>query len=213
MNSLLNNLLHPLTLVTFFPLVGVLIILFLKQEQKDAARWVALLTSLITFGFSLVVLAYFNPSYPDLQEVINLPWIPIAQWEIRYYLGVDGLSILLLLLTTLLTPVSILSTWTAVEDRVKDFMLFFLLLEVGMVGVFLAQDLFLFYIFWEFTLVPMYFLIGIWGGPRRMYAAVKFFLYTMAGSILMMLAILWLGIYQGSFQVPDLNAKGGIPAN
>lgn len=213
MNSLLNNLLHPLTLVTFFPLVGVLIILFLKQEQKDAARWVALLTSLITFGFSLVVLAYFNPSYPDLQEVINLPWIPIAQWEIRYYLGVDGLSILLLLLTTLLTPVSILSTWTAVEDRVKDFMLFFLLLEVGMVGVFLAQDLFLFYIFWEFTLVPMYFLIGIWGGPRRMYAAVKFFLYTMAGSILMLLAILWLGIYQGSFQVPDLIAKGGIPAN
>ncbi len=213
MNSLLNNLLHPLTLVTFFPLVGVLIILFLKQEQKNAARWVALITSLITFGFSLVVLAYFNPSYPDLQEVINLPWIPIAQWEIRYYLGVDGLSILLLLLTTLLTPISILSTWTAVEDRVKDFMLFFLLLEVGMVGVFLAQDLFLFYIFWEFTLVPMYFLIGIWGGPRRMYAAVKFFLYTMAGSILMLLAILWLGIYQGSFQVPDLIAKGGIPAN
>jgi len=213
MNSLLNNLLHPLTLVTFFPLVGVLIILFLKQEQKNAARWVALITSLITFGLSLVVLAYFNPSYPDLQEVINLPWIPIAQWEIRYYLGVDGLSILLLLLTTLLTPISILSTWTAVEDRVKDFMLFFLLLEVGMVGVFLAQDLFLFYIFWEFTLVPMYFLIGIWGGPRRMYAAVKFFLYTMAGSILMLLAILWLGIYQGSFQVPDLIAKGGIPAN
>ncbi len=213
MNSLLNNLLHPLTLVTFFPLVGVLIILFLKQEQKNAARWVALITSLITFGFSLVVLAYFNPSYPDLQEVINLPWIPIAQWEIRYYLGVDGLSILLLLLTTLLTPISILSTWTAVEDRVKDFMLFFLLLEVGMVGVFLAQDLFLFYIFWDFTLVPSYFLIGIWGGPRRMYAAVKFFLYTMAGSILMLLAILWLGIYQGSFQVPDLIAKGGIPAN
>jgi NADH-quinone oxidoreductase subunit M len=92
-------------------------------------------------------------------------------------------------------------------------MVFFLLLEVGMLGVFLAQDLFLFYIFWEFTLVPMYFLIGIWGGPRRIYAAIKFFLYTMAGSILMLLAILWLGIYQGSFSVPDLIAKGGIPAN
>jgi NADH-quinone oxidoreductase subunit M len=92
-------------------------------------------------------------------------------------------------------------------------MLFFLLLEVGMIGVFLAQDLFLFYVFWEFTLVPMYFLIGVWGGPRRMYAAVKFFLYTMAGSILMLLAILWLGIYQGSFQLPDLVAKGGIPAD
>jgi NADH-quinone oxidoreductase subunit M len=110
-------------------------------------------------------------------------------------------------------PISILSTWTAVEERVKDFMLFFLLLEVGMVGVFLAQDLFLFYIFWEFTLVPMYFLIGIWGGPRRIYAAIKFFLYTMAGSILMLLAILWLGTTQGTFSLPDLIAKGGIPAN
>jgi NADH-quinone oxidoreductase subunit M len=114
------------------------------------------------------------------------------------------------LLTTLLSPISILSTWTAVEDRVKDFMLFFLLLEIGMIGVFLAQDLFLFYIFWEFTLVPMYFLIGIWGGPRRIYAALKFFLYTMAGSILMLLAILWLGTVQGTFSVPDLMAKGGI---
>jgi NADH-quinone oxidoreductase subunit M len=98
-----------------------------------------------------------------------------------------------------------------VEERVKDFMIFFLLLEVGMMGVFLAQDLFLFYIFWEFTLVPMYFLIGIWGGPQRMYAAVKFFLYTMAGSVLMLLAILWLGIYQGSFSVPELVDLGGIP--
>jgi NADH-quinone oxidoreductase subunit M len=213
MNSLANTLFHPLTLVTFFPLVGVLVLLFLREEQKTAARWVALITSLITFGISLLVLAYFDPANPDLQEVVDILWIPLAGGEIHYYLAVDGLSILLLLLTTLLTPISILSTWSAVEDRVKDFMIFFLLLEVGMVGVFLAQDLFLFYVFWEFTLVPMYFLIGIWGGPRRMYAAVKFFLYTMAGSILMLLAILWLGIYQGSFQVPDLIAKGGIPAN
>jgi len=213
MNSIVMNLLHPLTLVTFFPLVGVLVLLFLREEQKAAARWIALGVSLINFVFSLIVLANFNPSNPDLQQVINLPWIPVAGWEIRYFLAVDGLSILLLLLTTLLTPISILSTWTAVEDRVKDFMIFFLLLEVGMIGVFLAQDLFLFYIFWEFTLVPMYFLIGIWGGQRRMYAAVKFFLYTMAGSILMLLAILWRGIYQGSFQVPDLVARNNIPAN
>ena len=144
--------------------------------------------------------------------VIDLPWIPISKWQVHYFLAVDGLSILLLLLTTFLTPISILSTWTAVEDRVKDFMIFFLLLEMGMVGVFLAQDLFLFYIFWEFTLVPMYFLIGVWGGPNRMYAAVKFFLYTMAGSILMLLAILWLGIQQGSFQLPELLAKDAIPA-
>ena len=172
----------------------------------------ALITSLVTFGISIAVLAQFDPANPDLQLVVNLPWIQVAGWNIAFHLGVDGLSILLVLLTTFLTPISILSTWTAVEERVKDFMIFFLLLEVGMVGVFLAQDLFLFYIFWEFTLVPMYFLIGIWGGPRRMYAAIKFFLYTMAGSILMLLAILWLGINQGTFSVPELIAKGGIPA-
>ncbi len=204
---------HPLNLVTFFPIAGVLVILFLKQEQKNAIRWVALVTSLITFGISISVLAQFDAANPDLQLSINLPWIQVAGWNIHYALAVDGLSILLMLLTTFLTPISILSTWTAIEDRVKDFMIFFLLLEVGMMGVFLAQDLFLFYIFWEFTLVPMYFLIGIWGGPNRMYAAIKFFLYTMAGSILMLLAILWLGIYQGTFSVPELIAKGGIPAN
>jgi NADH-quinone oxidoreductase subunit M len=209
----MNFVFHPLTLVTFFPLVGVLVLLFLREEQKDLARWTALITSLITFGISIAVLVQFNPANPDLQLVINLPWIQVSSWNISYHMGVDGLSILLLLLTTFLTPLSILSTWTAIEDRVKDFMLFFLLLELGMVGVFLAQDLFLFYVFWEFTLVPMYFLIGIWGGPRRMYAAIKFFLYTMAGSILMLLAILWLGITQGTFSVPDLTAMGGIPGN
>ncbi len=209
----MNFVFHPLTLVTFFPLVGVLVLLFLKEEQKDLARWTALITSLITFGISIAVLAQFNPANPDLQLVIDLPWIQVSSWNISYHMGVDGLSILLLLLTTFLTPLSILSTWTAIEDRVKDFMLFFLLLELGMVGVFLAQDLFLFYVFWEFTLVPMYFLIGIWGGPRRMYAAIKFFLYTMAGSILMLLAILWLGITQGTFSVPDLVSMGGIPGN
>jgi NADH-quinone oxidoreductase subunit M len=209
----MNLILHPLTLVTFFPLVGVLVLLFLKEEQKDVARWTALVTSLVTFGISIAVLVQFNPSDPDLQMVVNVPWIQVAGWNINYQLGVDGLSILLLLLTTFLMPLAIFSTWKAVDERVKDFMLFFLLLEVGMVGVFLAQDLFLFYIFWEFTLVPMYFLIGVWGGPRRMYAAVKFFLYTMAGSILMLLAILWLGINQGTFSVPALIAKGGIPPN
>jgi NADH-quinone oxidoreductase subunit M len=206
----MNFFLQPLTLLTFFPLVGVIVLLFLKSEWKSAIRWTALITSLITFGISIWVLTMFNASNPDLQLVSRYPWITVAGWNIQYFLAVDGLSILLVLLTTVLTPVSILSTWTAVEDRVKEFMIFFLLLELGMIGVFLAQDLFLFYIFWEFTLVPMYFLIGIWGGPRRIYAAIKFFLYTMAGSILMLLAILWLGIVQGTFSVPDLMAKGGI---
>ena len=209
----MDFLINPLTLVTFFPLVGVLVLLFINKEQKNALRWTALITSLLTFAISVWILVQFEPGNPDLQFVINLPWIQVAGWNISYYMGVDGISILLVMLTTFLVPISILSTWTAVEDRVRDFMIFFLLLEVGMVGVFLAQDLFLFYIFWEFTLVPMYFLIGIWGGQRRMYAAIKFFLYTMAGSILMLLAILWLGIYQGTFAVPELIAKGGIPAD
>ncbi|MDI6768664.1 MAG: NADH-quinone oxidoreductase subunit M [Anaerolineales bacterium] len=204
---------NPLNLVTLFPLVGVLALLFIPSGKKNLLRWTALLASLATFGLSIWMLTMFNKSNPDLQMVISLPWIQVAGWNIHYAMGVDGLSILLVLLTTFLTPISILSTWTAVEERVKDFMLFFLLLEVGMLGVFMAQDLFLFYIFWEFTLVPMYFLIGVWGGPRRIYAAIKFFLYTMAGSILMLLAILWLGIYQETFSVPELIAKGGIPAD
>jgi len=209
----MNFFLQPLTLTTFFPLVGILVLLFLKSEQKSAIRWTALITALATFGVSLWAFSMFNANNPDLQLVAQYDWITVAGWNIQYYMGVDGLSILLVLLTTFLTPISILSTWTAVEERVKDFMIFFLLLEVGMLGVFMAQDLFLFYIFWEFTLVPMYFLIGIWGGPRRIYAAIKFFLYTMAGSILMLLAILWLGINQGTFTVPDLIAMGGIPGN
>jgi NADH-quinone oxidoreductase subunit M len=209
----MNFFLQPLTLLTFLPLLGILILFFIPSSAKNTLRWVALGTSLVVFALSLWVLGMFDASNPDLQLVAQYDWIQVAGWNIQYYMGVDGLSILLVLLTAFLTPISILSTWTAVEERVKDFMIFFLLLEVGMTGVFLAQDLFLFYIFWEFTLVPMYFLIGIWGGPRRIYAAIKFFLYTMAGSILMLLAILWLGIYGGTFSVPELIEQGNIPAN
>jgi NADH-quinone oxidoreductase subunit M len=210
----MNFVFQPLTMVTFFPLVGIVVLLFLRADQKETARWVALITSLITFGISIAVLAQFNPNNPELQMVVKQPWIKISDWIIYYYLGIDGLSILLVLLTTFLTPIAILSTWSAIEDRVKEFMIFFLLLEVGMVGVFLSMDLFLFYVFWEFTLVPMYFLIGMWGGANRMYAAVKFFLYTMAGSILMLLAIIWLGLQGGTFEVPELiAASANIPAN
>ena len=202
-----------LTWVTFTPLLGVLVILFLPKDRNNLTRWVAILGSTITFIISLIMLTQFDSSSPSLQMVERRPWFQLAGIEIEYFIGVDGLSLLLVLLTTFLTPISILSTWSAVEERVKEFMIFFLLLEIGMVGVFLAQDLFLFYIFWEFTLVPMYFLIGIWGGPRRVYAAIKFFLYTMAGSILMLLAILWLGIRFESFSVPDLIQYAGIPAD
>jgi len=202
-----------LSWVTFTPVLGVLVLLLLPKDRRNLLRWVAVLTSMVAFGLSLVMLAQFDQTNASLQMVERLPWFQLAGMQIEYFLGVDGLSVLLVLLTTFLTPISIISTWSAVEDRVKEFLIFFLLLEVGMVGVFLAQDIFLFYIFWEFTLVPMYFLIGIWGGPRRVYAAIKFFLYTMAGSILMLLAILWLGITFESFSVPDLIAQGGIPGS
>jgi NADH-quinone oxidoreductase subunit M len=201
-----------LTLVTFTPLVGAILVLLLPKDRTREVRWFALAVALLTFVLSLVMLAMFNPANPDLQLVEQVTWIRVGTFEVQYYLGVDGLSVLLVLLTTLLVPISILSTWTAVEERVKDFMAFFLLLATGMTGVFLAQDLFLFYVFWEFTLVPMYFLIGVWGGERRMYAAVKFFLYTMAGSILMLLAIIWLGLQGGTFALPELIARGAIPA-
>ncbi|MEK6221186.1 MAG: NADH-quinone oxidoreductase subunit M [Chloroflexota bacterium] len=207
----MDFILEPLNILTFFPLLGVLLLLLLKKEQENIARWVSLAASLVTFGISLWVLSMFNAENPALQMVINEDWIQVAGWNIKYAMGVDGLSILLILLTAFLTPIAIISTWSSVKERVRDFQIFFLLLEVGMMGVFLAQDLFLFYVFWEFTLVPMYFLIGIWGGGQRMYAAIKFFLYTMAGSILMLLAILWLGINQGTFLMPELVSMGGIP--
>lgn len=209
----MSLLLHPLVLTTFFPFLGILVIIFLKAEWKNAIRWVGLATAIVTFAISLVTLSYFQVGNPNLQMEVNVPWFEFASWDIHFHLAIDGLSIFLVILTTLLTMLSILSSWKAIDDRVKEFMIFFLLMEVSMVGVFLSMDLFLFYIFWEFSLVPMYFIIGMWGGPRRMYAAVKFFLYTMAGSILMLLAILWLGINQGTFSVPDLISKGSIPAN
>ncbi|MEK9165174.1 MAG: NADH-quinone oxidoreductase subunit M [Chloroflexota bacterium] len=207
----MNALFATLTLVTFFPVVGVIVLLFVPKEQKDLIRWIAVITSLITFVLSLLMLAQFNPHEAGMQLVVRFPWIQIgSNWNIEFYLGVDGASLLLILLTTLLSPIAIFSSWTAIQERVKEYMIFFLLLEVGMVGVFVALDLFLFYVFWEFSLVPMYLLVGIWGGERRMYAAIKFFLYTMAGSILMLLAILWLGSAMGTFSYTDMLGK--IPA-
>lgn len=196
-----------LTFVTFFPLLGVAAILLLKsfnQETDDRIRQVALTASISTFVISLIVLFLFNPNVGTLQLVDRVPWIPA--WGIEYHLGIDGLSILMLLLTTVITPLAIYASFNAIQHQVKQYYIFMLLLEVGMTGVFLAQDLFLFYIFWEFTLIPMYFLIGIWGGQQRVYASIKFFLYTMAGSLFMLLAILYMGITNDTFSVPDLIA-------
>lgn len=200
---------NPLVLMTFFPLVGVLVLVFLAPQQKNAMRLTALGTSLVTFAISLWVLFLFDPN-KDVNLLVQLPWFRLAGVPIQVLMGVDGLSILMVLLTTFLTPIAILSTWKAVEEQVKGFMIFFLLLEVGMLGVFLALDLVLFYIFWEFTLIPMYFLIGVWGGKNRIYAAVKFFLFTMAGSVLMLLAILYLGLQAGSFSQPELVANRSL---
>ena len=180
----MNSGINPLLLVTFFPLAGVLLILLLKKTWKNAIRWTALITSLLTFGLSLWMLSKFNAADASIQMQINLPWFTLGGNPIGFHLGVDGISILMVLLTAFLTPIVILSAWKAVDERVTGFMAFFLLLEVGLMGVFLSLDMVLFYIFWEFTLIPMYFLIGIWGGKNRVYAAVKFFLYTMAGSLL-----------------------------
>lgn len=210
---MMNILFGTLTVVTFFPLLGAIVLLFVPKENKDAIRWIAVVTSLITFVLSLIALSQFTPSFNGMQLVVRAPWIKVgSQWSMDYFLGVDGASILMVLLTTFLTPIAIFSSWTAIEDRVKEYMILFLLLEVGMLGVFVALDLFLFYIFWEFSLVPMYLLVGIWGGSNRMYAAIKFFLYTMAGSILMLLAILWLGINVGTFSYVDMIGKVPVAA-
>jgi NADH-quinone oxidoreductase subunit M len=201
--------LNPLLLTTFFPLLGFLLVLVIPQERRNAIRWTALAASLVTFCLSLWVLAAFRVGEAGLQMVLDLPWFTLADTQVHFLLAVDGLSLLMVLLTALLTPISMLSAWSAVQERVKGFMLAFLLLETGMLGVFLALDLALFYIFWEFTLIPMLFLIGVWGGERRIYAAVKFFLYTMAGSVLMLLAILYLGWSAGTLSYPELAASRG----
>lgn len=194
------------TVVFMLPLLGlVLMLLFARTEQ--GYRWGALVTSLVTFGASLLLLRNFDTSVSGLQMVQKVDWITADKFTIRYYVGVDGISIWLVLLTTFIMPLAILASFGPIKDRVRLYYLFMVLMEWAMLGVFVAQDLFLFYIFWEVTLVPMYFLIGIWGAEDRIYAAVKFFLYTMAGSLLMLLAILWLGNEAGTFSLPDILAK------
>ena len=196
-----------LTIVTFLPLVGILAILLTdppKRGSENLVKGIAVATSVVVFLGTLLILMRYDPSVAGLQMIDRFDWIP--SWGIQYYLAVDGLSILMVLLTSFISMLAIASTWNAIHTQVKQFYIFTLLLEMGMMGVFLAQDLFLFYIFWEFTLVPMYFLIGIWGGARRVYASIKFFLYTMAASLLMLLAILYMGITNGTFALPDLIA-------
>jgi NADH-quinone oxidoreductase subunit M len=194
-----------LSLLTFFPLAGVLILLLMRNQSDNSYKIVAVGTSIVTFVLSLIVLGQYDGGLAGLQLVDNRPWI--EAWGIEYHMGVDGISILMVLLTTFIMMLAIPSSWNAISTQVRQYYIFMLLLEVGMMGVFLAQDLFLFYIFWEFTLVPMYFLIGIWGGKNRVYAAIKFFLYTMAGSLLMLLGILYMGITNGHVLFAGLDCQ------
>ena len=205
-----------LTLITFVPLVGAIVIAFLPRERPDLARFTALGTALLAWVFSLYMLIGFLPTHPGFQFVEVADWIPA--FGIQYKLGADGLSVVLVVLTSTLTWISILASFGPIKERVKEYMISFLILEVGMVGVFLALDLFLFYIFWEVVLVPMYLIIGIWGGPNRIYATIKFVLYTLVGSLLMLVAILATGFafqdahggqWAGAFDFEQLRAFAG----
>jgi NADH-quinone oxidoreductase subunit M len=180
-----------LSLMTFTPLLGVLILFFVPKDSHATLRGVAIAVSLVTFLISLPLVTGFVTN-ADFQFVQDTPWIAVGQFRMNYHVGIDGISLWLVILTTFIMPIAILSTWTAVEERVKEYMICLLLLEIGMLGAFISLDLFLFYIFWELMLIPMYFIIGIWGGKQKIYAAVKFFIYTMAGSVLMLVALIYL---------------------
>src|SRR5262245_25306165 len=183
-----------LTIVTFAPAVGALLLLFYNRDHVRSIRAFALIITLLTFVFSLYLIAYFDSRNPDFQFVVKAPWI--VSLGIDYSMGIDGISVFLILLTTLLSPLAILASWS-IHSRLKEYFVFMLLLETGMIGVFASLDFFLFYVFWEVMLVPMYFLIGVWGGERRVYAAIKFVLYTMIGSVLMLVAIIALYFMHG----------------
>ena len=182
---------NVLSLTTFLPILGVLLLLFIPKDSKGVLRNATLAVTIVTFLVSLIMLAGFQ-SNADFQFTENVPWIAAGPFVMRYNIGIDGISLWLVILTTFIMPIAVLSTYTAVEEKVKEYMICLLLLETGMLGAFISLDLFLFYIFWEVMLIPMYFMIGIWGGKNKIYAAVKFFIYTMVGSLLMLVALIFL---------------------
>jgi NADH-quinone oxidoreductase subunit M len=204
-----------LTLLVVLPIVGGLAVLATGRGRDGLARQVALGVSLVVFALSLMLWWQFDPASSDYQFVERYSWLP--DFGISYHVGLDGISLLLVVLTTFLTPISLLCSWESVQDRVREFLFFMLALEAAMIGVFVSLDLFLFYVFWDAMLIPMYFLIGIWGYDQRVYAAIKFMLYTMAGSVLMLIAIIWIAYYHQtvngapSFDLADLLGMG-IPA-
>src|SRR6202142_3148490 len=193
---------HLLTVITFLPLLGVPALLLLRADDHTWIRRIALAISVAEFVISLFLLHGFDGVNAQYQFEEYYDWI--ARANIHYHLGVDGISLFLVLLTTFLTPLAILCSWNSIQTNVKGFFLSILIIETAMIGVFVSLDLFLFFVFWELTLIPMYFMIGIWGHERRIYAAIKFILYTMFGSILMLVAILWLFNATHTFDLPEI---------
>jgi NADH-quinone oxidoreductase subunit M len=196
-----------LSVTTFLPLLGALFIALVRGNDglaKGTARWVALWTTLVTFAISLMMLWRFDPTSPEFQFVEKYNWLGVAS----YHMGVDGISLPFVILTTALMPLCILASWTSVQKRVKEYMIAFLVLETLMIGTFSALDLVLFYLFFEGGLIPMFLIIGVWGGPRRVYASFKFFLYTLLGSVLMLLAIMAMYWESGTTDIPTLLRHG-----
>jgi len=192
-----------LTLVTFFPLLGVLLLLLVPKDRHDSIRAVSLIVAFVTMLLSFLLWGMYDPMGSGMQFEVDVPWI--SSFGIHYHLGIDGISLLLIVLTTILQVLAILASWKSITTGVKGYFISMLMLQTGMIGVFCALDLFMFYVFWEVMLIPMYFLIGVWGGPRRVYAAIKFVLFTMFGSLLMLVAILYLMFefqrYSGTFSL------------
>ena len=201
-----------LSLTTFLPLVGVAFIMLIRGDELNVARnarWAALWTSLATFVISLLLWFNFDKSTADFQFVEKFEWLP--SFNIAYHMGIDGISLFFVILSTFLTPICVLASWKAVTTRVKEYMIAFLVLETMMIGTFAALDFMMFYIFFEAVLIPMFIIIGVWGGPRRVYAAFKFFLYTLAGSVLLLAALLTLYFEVGTTDIPTLIAYAVPP--
>jgi len=201
-----------LTVTTFLPLVGALFILLIRGEQEivdSQARKVALLTSGVTFVLSLLLWLNFDPTTAAFQFEERAGWLP--EFNISYHMGIDGISLFFVLLSTFLTPICILSAWECITSRVREYMISFLVLETLMVGMFCALDLFTFYMFFEGVLIPMFLIIGVWGGTDRVYSAFKFFLFTLTGSVLMLLAMLWIYFEVGTTDIPTIMAYGFDP--
>src|ERR1700723_4647019 len=193
---------HILSTILFTPLVGAILMLFIPRSNANAHRLMGNLFGFLGLAVSLPLLWRFKFGVPDFQFQQRLDWIPSI--NAHYFLGIDGISFLMVMLTTILGPLAILSSWSAIQKREKEYYILLLLLQTGMLGVFMSLDFVLFFVFWEVMLVPMYFLIGVWGSERRLYAAIKFFLYTLAGSVLMLLAVLAIYFTAHTFSIKDV---------